>query len=499
MGGIKWRRLLITLIIGLVPTAISYILGWWWGGTIFALLTLFAMCFAFPSKLYATVFTLFAVVAIAWTAGAVIEGLLPAEWEMNQAWRSVIGGIAGLLASVVLAVLFWLLILWVSTKWILSVSESFEIPWRKAFSFVAAQVFQTSQLSIVVKNGQIAEQKPEGMLAALGGPGQLIVGVGNVVVLERGGETTRILGPGTYKLKRFEKLKTPHEGKGILDLRLQGGGRTAENVRTKDGIALTIKVGGAAQIETKQTTDARPESHFAGGDATTPLLGAPEYPVYEAIVRKAVFLPPVAWSDAFPGGPINVLRDVVATYTLDEIFAFDRYSDELAPDDRVIREIENAVNERYNPAVMGVKYGGIDIQDISMPEEIEKRVIKRWTARVERELRVAEAEAERDAMIQLSEGRAHSFKTKASTWEEVAKQVITMLQVWEESGQRETALNFIGVVQGITQWVGEDQSVAMRYVEAMHHSESWDQEGCDQSTYFAAVAGAYGNRKTGRE
>ena len=58
------------------------------------------------------------------------------------------------------------------------------------------------------------------------------------------------------------------------------------------------------------------------------------------------------------------LRDVVATYTLDEIFSFDKYGEALTADQRVIKEIEDKVKETFDPSGGGVWFKGVDIRKI---------------------------------------------------------------------------------------------------------------------------------------
>jgi regulator of protease activity HflC (stomatin/prohibitin superfamily) len=470
---VNWRRFFVTLAVGIVPTAASYLLGWWWGGTLFALLTLLGMLPAFPRPLYPVVFTLYAVVAITLIAGALIENALPAEWAVSPRTRTVTAGLFGLLVGIGPVALFWFGVLYVSTTWILVVSKSFDVSWGQAFKFVASQTFQLSQAAIIVQNGDKASERPPEMLSRFGGPGFLVVGVGNACVLERAGRVTRVVGPGLYPLTRFERLKEPLLGKGIIDLRPQFVQGVAEEVRTKDGIPLTIKVGESFQIEPKEITDARPESRFLGGDATTPLLGGPEHPVYERIVRKAVFnVPPEGWKSGwFPSGPIHHLRDVVATYTLNEIFNLDKPEEKLSADGRVVQSIEDEVKNRFAPAASGVWFKELDIREISMPEELEEKIKQRWAARVERELKIAGAEAERDAMFALSEGRADSLRQLEGVRLIARSNLVDAIQIIASKLPPETRnqviMGCIDMFQGLAQRAGQDETVAMRYIEAM--------------------------------
>ena len=467
---IKWKPLLITLLVGAVPTIVFFLFDLWWWTIGCLLLTLFVAIFFLGSELYPAAFTLFAFLAITSISASWLEGAIPVQWEWSPGWKVALSIGAGALLGILIPAVFWFLILFVSTTWILAVSDSFDISWWKAFIFVATRIFDMSQNYYVVENGKVAVDTSKGILAKLGGPGLLIVRPGNVVVLERAGQV-RFVGPGTHRTKRFEFIKTPHDIKGIVDLKGQFTRFVAPNVLTKDGIPLQIEVGESYQIETKAKTDARPESHYEGGDATTPVLGGPEYPVYEAIIRKAVFATTAGgWQGLFPWGAINTMRDVVATYTLDEIFSPER-SDSHDPNERTIREIELKVNKLFNPAWAGVMFKGLDILEVTMPEEVKERMMKRWTTPVDRLVKVEEARAEAEAITERSKGQAMALRTmekiKAGARQDMVRMIDDLLDTLTQSGRDQVAINFVSVIEELTRRVGQDESTAVRYIETM--------------------------------
>lgn len=469
----NWKQLWITLVIGFVPTAICYTMRWWWPGTIFALLTLFAMFFALARKLYVIAFTVYAGIVIAVVSGSLIEGWIPREWGIDSGWRITISGIAGLLLGIIVPIIVWYPIMYVSTVWVMDLSNSLGIPWRTAMRFVTVRVLQTGQHVISVDDGKVAFDNTGGLLQGFGGPGLLIVGLGHAAVLQNAGKITQIVGPGMHRLAQFENLLQPKETKGIVDLRPQLVTTEVEDVRTKDGISLTFQVGIAYQIEPTYVTDRRPESHFAGGDATTDIIGAPEYPVYKAIIRKCVFqVPREGWKTGwFPGEPTHILRDVVATHTLDEIFSFNRYNERFAPDQRIVREIETQVNARFNPVNEGVWFRSFDIRQIEMPADVEERVREKWTARIGNELKIEQARAESQAIIEVSEGRAQALERLEEVKLRARRGNAALI---EDLSQRLNAINnrsisesFIRVVQELTNRIGQDETIAIRYIEAM--------------------------------
>ncbi len=234
---------------------------------------------------------------------------------------------------------------------------------------------------------------------------------------------------------------------------------------TKDGIPLQIKCRFIYQIEPKSETDKRPASRFPGGAATTEVLGAPEYPVYEDTVRKAVLTTAEeGWKGLFPWGPIGELRDVAATYTLDQ------FND---PATRVLKAIEEEVVRRYQPEASkyGVYFREFDILGVEMPEDVRQQMLRRWTAPLEGRIRVQEAEAERDAMIARSEARARSLEQLGSAQLALSDGVITIFQkLMETLPQIESerlALGFLSAVQELAGRIGRDETDALRVIRAM--------------------------------
>jgi regulator of protease activity HflC (stomatin/prohibitin superfamily) len=296
----------------------------------------------------------------------------------------------------------------------------------------------------------------------------LVVKPGNAVVLERGGTTTRILGPGVHTLQRFEVIKRPHQGKGIIDLRPQQGNATVRTL-TKDGIPIDIHVSQSWQIEPKSVTESHRASQLAGGAATTPVLGAPEYPVYEATVRKAVFATPAAgWASAVAERGLETLRDIVATYTLDEIFPV---NPKTSGHGLIVRQIEQDVIENYDPAVLGAAYLAIDIRQIDVPDDIREQLVRRWKAPLERQVRLVQARAEREALVELSEGRAQALDklegAKLSARANMARMVTKIIDDMVQQHQGPVAVGFVDLVRELSERIGQDEQVALRYIEAV--------------------------------
>jgi regulator of protease activity HflC (stomatin/prohibitin superfamily) len=472
-GRVDWRQMLITLLVGGVMTGICFIFGWWWVGTVFLLLTLFLICFAFGAELRPAAFTVFAMFAIAWLTGAFLDTLLLEEGEEYPLWRLALPYAGGIVVGVGLPILAWFLVFLASAEWLLSVSGTHDISKKDARRFVAARTFGTAQPLFIVENGKLAVDRPKGILSKLGGPGTLIVRSGNAVVLERGSQITRVVGPGTYKLKPNENFKQPAATKGIIDLRSRGGGQKVEDVLTKDGISLTFQIGAGYQIEPKSETDKRPESRFEGGEATTEVIGEPEYPVYKATILKAVNnTGDDGIKDMYPKGAVDTLRDIVASYTLDQIFPPNPGADdEPDPDQRLMKRIEDGVKAKVSGAGKGVLFKGMDIKHISMPKEVRDQWLRRWAAPVDRDLMIREAEAERERMIVESEGRARSIeqldRVKLQSSARMVRIVEDLARTLPQMRNEAVAFSFLNLVRELAGRIGQDEASAEYAMDAM--------------------------------
>lgn len=478
---INIKRLIITVAVGAIPTIVLFLWSQasrnqstvnvlWWLGSASLLITLFVACFSISSALYAPTFTLLAVFAIAWISGSLLQAQFARQWTANPGLRDMLAWLCGIGLGVGAVAIFWFVVLSVSTKWILGASDSLGVSWWEAFRFVAARTFDTSQYYWVVENGEISLDNSKGLLAKFGGPGVLVIRPGNVVVLERGGRTSRILGPGVHALKYLEFIKKPENLKGIIDLRSQFVVADAENVLTQDGIPLKFQVSSSYVIEPKNVTDQRLEMHYEPPDEST-VLGLPEYPVYESTIRKAVFNTTAGgWKGLFPGGPISRFRDVVGTYTLDQIFPPNPTG--LAnPDDRVLRKMEEEVGRQFVPAWAGVKYNGFDIMQVSMTDDVRERLVKRWTQPVDMTLMVQEARHKAQAVTAESEGRARALErmgmARSRAWETASEMMLKLMEALDKAGHKEKAWEFVNVIRQLTVWAGQDDTVAMNYIEAI--------------------------------
>jgi hypothetical protein len=488
----NWTRLVVTLLIGALPTAICFILGWWWWGTVFMLIALLVACFSFAPSAHALVFTLYAVFAIAWLTGGILDGALSRSGASGGGWRGAAPAWGGLLIGLSVTSLVWFVTLAISTVWILGVSDSRDVSWRQGLGFVAARVFGIARPYVLVENGKMTLENRRGLIAGydgakylpqFGGPGMLVVREGNVVVLERGSKISRVLGQGEHALKQGEWFKQPTETKGIHDLRGSfAKPRTLKGVMTKDGIPLDITIGGGCRLELKKDTDKRPASRFPGGESSSRVIGEPGsgFEIYEATVLKAVqSTPDEGWKSMILTAAMGPLYGIIATYRLRDIFPFafadasqsGSGSTPSEPDTNTMKTIEGAVKDRIDLSSYGV-VGGVYIAKIEVPDNVREQMFKRWAAPVERAVRLQEAALERDVMIEKSEAKAKSIEVlegarlgSSRAFYELLSQLAENVTQVRESPV--VAYGFLEIVRDLFSRIGVDQEADIRRLRAL--------------------------------
>ncbi|MBN1814975.1 MAG: SPFH domain-containing protein [Anaerolineae bacterium] len=309
----------------------------------------------------------------------------------------------------------------------------------------------------MVENGKLVVERPRGILSKLGGPGVLIVGPGNAVVLERGLQITRVLGAGTYKLLPGENFKQPLETKGIIDLRVQFIAVMVENALTRDGFSLAIKMRAAAQVEPASVTAKRPPSSHGRGKVTSIILGAPEYPVHRTTLLKVAYsTPDRGWRELLDQGSVAFLRDTVATYNVGDIIVLTT-PHRADQDQPIISQIETKVKNRLNSilSTAGIWVENLDLE-VSPPEEVSELMRKRWRARIERQLKIEETdEAEQEITSRRGGEQAQLITQEAGrAQKETAPSRIALVRLWRTLETRFDEGEFRGLCFGLN--VGYD-------------------------------------------
>jgi regulator of protease activity HflC (stomatin/prohibitin superfamily) len=325
-----------------------------------------------------------------------------------------------------------------ATKYVLSLLTGVQQPW------------------VVVEKGEEQKGEREGWLRKWGGPGMVVVRPGQAVALECNGKI-RIVGPGTTRTRRFERV---HQ---IVKLGQLYKPADVEDVLTADGVPLTIQLAVIYRLERKAEVD---EAGRTPED--TAVIEGP-HPVYVDTVKKALFNVGVAgWEMTATGFCQSTLRDIVGTYTLDQIFSPARQG--TPTQGRVVDEIESAILERVRAGTpnMGIKIMSVDIQSIKVPEEVRQRMFDAWSAIWRNRAALDELEVKRAAgELDLSLfGNKEEIRTNSQR-----VQYQNLLDVIVESGLEPGSSSydaFLRLVERLAREMAADSASALRYADALH-------------------------------
>jgi hypothetical protein len=314
--------------------------------------------------------------------------------------------ILGLLVAFLLISLPLLAIAYAASVYVLALHEIEGVSRWDAMRYVITLILGNNLPFIEVENGQALITKEASKMGVIGGPGELIIKHGNVVVLERGGKITRVVNAGVTKLKPLEAIRN------IFVLPPHTRFAEIEHVLTKDRIPLKITLGIKIQIEPASEADKRPESRIAPhGEGLTKKLDDGLYQVYEGTVRKAALMSQATsyakreltkcdaneicldveettWYKVAGSLPEAELRDHVMSHRFDELFELVNSAPGEKPKVRVnkrtIYEIEQAILEEIKVTrvnVLGVLVRGVDIGRIKFPRKLTSVVVESMTAK----------------------------------------------------------------------------------------------------------------------
>ena len=298
----------------------------------------------------------------------------------------------GSIISLIATFLFFLLTAFVASIYVLSLQTVEGITVWQAFRSFIPTVLNTQYDWMVVSDGQIKKTREKGVMKWLGGPGKIIVEPGNAVVLQRGGQFTRVCGPGVHLTKRFEMIRE------VFDLRPHFKVSLVENVITKDRIPLTIELGMGYRIKPAE-------------DLNSPtVIKAKEnlFPVEKDTLMSAAFNNTAGkWSGLGAGAPVAQLHDQIMSYTLDELFELIPGT-EPSPNNRMINQIEMDILDTLNgfAANNGLLFTVVDIRQITLPLKVKEAMIEaQATKLVEDQRNDAKKELIEDLLDTIQERR----------------------------------------------------------------------------------------------
>lgn len=488
----KWFRFLaafsiLTAFIGFEQGSVDALIV----GDFIFLLVLLTIAYTFPDKLHRFLTALSIVIVLSIFLGVNIYDFASSKLDIimenrvlklffeGQAERAIFSGLAGLIGGLLTVGALLLLFTFPSSEFILALHEFAGVKRADALRWLWSLIMGIQHPWQVVEDGKVTVTKPKGVFGEIGGPGVVVIRPGNAVIFERGGELTRIEGPGVYKTKRFERIKE------VVDLRPQWSTIKTENMLTKDRVPLMFEAGVGYQIEPKQDTDRRIEKAESKGKefkweyekGNEVIEGI--YPVYKDSVFRAVYrVSRAGWRLIMQAVADSFLRDVVIAYTLDQLYELPEaeegeLKEELRESPRIIAEIEDQVKKKLEKAAIGigVRIGTFDIKSVTMPEEVRERVLQWWEAEWKRKIAVKEAKGERQAMIEKAMGKAWALErlegVKADARRRMIRQLVNAIEGVDKISDGKTTIRFIHVIEQLSRRMMTDDIIASHYMEVL--------------------------------
>ncbi len=350
--------------------------------------------------------------------------------------------------------------LWFASEFLLAFQGGFGLTRRDTFRALLTVGFGLQYPYLIVENGQATVSKPKGLLNKIGGPGLVIIRPGNTVVFERLGRVTQIAGPGITTTRLFEFHKQ------IVQLRPRWISFSGETVLTQDGIPLKLQGGLGARIEPASVTNdliaaaGGPGSYTWASGFRDQIRG--EFPVYRDSAFRAVYLPSGPnWEITLGGTTVAMIRDAVGRRRLQDIFG--EPDTGIPPNTaRVIQEIEQEAVAALRAFVhsWGILVTGVEIALLEPPEEIQKRVLKRWTIAGDNQMIESLGNAQAQAEQTVQTIKMAAFQGMMGVLQDTVTTAGAVLPPQQ-------MVLFQGIIQTIAANTTQDSASALRYIEAL--------------------------------
>lgn len=418
----RWIKISYVFLAALV-TLIAYRVGSiWFGNAILILLAFGATWFVKPES-RRLVRAILVVVATTLLLSTAFIQFLNAPEQVSAIENSAVlnfllgGAVAKALTSIFFAFLLslmlfsmsFLIAVYISADWILSIGELYGVTLGQAMRLLYSMFLRTNYPYYIVEDGEIKQSKPQGLLPLLGGPGKVVIKPYNAVVFERGGEVTRIEGPGLITTGRFELPKK------VIDLRKQSVSWTTEELLTKDHVPLVFHCGVSFRIEeAKDTGRQRRDSNQTKQGKRFQNVISGDYRVYEHTLYRAVYdTTESGWQATTKGATETQLLQLVREYPLEAFYKLQE--GHLIQEESIIDKIveETLARVKKISPKWGVTASSFKIRSFEAPGDIKEKLLEMWATRYSERSKLIKAETEKESTITISEGRGQARVVEA--------------------------------------------------------------------------------------
>lgn len=237
-----------------------------------------------------------------------------------------------------------------------------------------------------IENGNMQQVRdPKGLLARFGGPGRVLVRLGNAVILEKNGRPSRVVGSGLTFLEPFERVSM------IVPLVTRSEKIELNGIETKD----------RAIIDHFEFTVFH---RVYPGDETQQIHDGP-YIYNRTVLLNDVWSPnAMDWNTLVCSVSQAAGRDVIGRYTLEEIIPLAGTQRRTIRED--IRKCINTVIEK-----LGAQAAVVEIGQVILPEETKTKLLDRWYADWERHAKTTRAETDKKVHVAEATARREAIRS----------------------------------------------------------------------------------------
>lgn len=326
-----------------------------------------------------------------WNVGNIQEGL--SQLNLSSIIKFLVGNETGkvfwsLLGGFVISASFVLLLI-AAYSAVAARSLYMQYPgfrFGQAFQAVMSVTLGTHKIQQRVRNGELVDMHgAAGSLAALGGPGVLIVEEGNVAILMQSGRITRVVGMGITWLDYFERVHM------AVPLSPQSGKFSVKDIATLDGIILR-----EIEFSVRYRIDPGNQTSTSGA----------AYPYDEKLIREKIGSPEGGNWRWNPQGALDAAaRDFIGQLRFEDMFAISGETRQ-----QLISDIQNRLSEYAQNA--GVRVLSVSIGSVRLPDEIKQALEEKKLAELNRQKAIIEAEAKKETLTRQGEGEALALRMK---------------------------------------------------------------------------------------
>jgi len=333
------------------------------------------------------------------------------------------------------------------------VQDIFEFDnFRASFNYMIASLFGFDYPTLTIRNGA-KDLKPDekNTMDKIGGPGYLIVKLGNVVLMERGIGPTRVLGAGKHFIRRFETIR------GILDLHEIYRNKAKVEVTTKDGIEVTLRnVEATFRLDTgkqQQRTEIEPYP-FSVKAVKTAIY---DRPVIKKKKDGVVELKQEDWGDVVMNAISERIGNWVTRQRLDKLTApADEDPRAALRAEFAQKKAREQLKDNLGAELVWVNFGHLDT-----PDQVDDQRVETWQSYWRTQIAVTKAQgesiglayqdiarAEGQAMILDSISRALQESSTALNTQQLADLVLLRIS---------TVIEAMSASPGLSEWANHSR------------------------------------------